>query len=849
MHIKSKSFSFLNPNTLIFSILFFFLFVSSAVAREITLTWDPNNEPDLSHYIVYWGTTSGDYTENSGNIGLVTEYTVEIQDDGQIYYFAVTAVDDAGLESDFSNEVNTEGMAAPPAADAGSDQNVNEKDQVVLNGSGSTDSDGSIVSYEWVQTEGTMVDLDNPEAVQPVFTAPEVGPQGESLTFKLTVTDSDGLKSTDTCTVDIAWVNDPPVADAGSAQSVDEGLIVTLDGSNSFDSDGSIVSWAWTQTEGSQVTLSSSSSMQPSFTSPNVGSAGETLTFQLTVTDSEGLTSSDTCIVNVTWVNEAPVANAGSDQNKAEGLQVTLNGTASSDPDGSIAAWQWLQTGGSAVTINNSNTATPTFIAPDVNQGGESLTFKLTVTDSQGLKSTDTCTVNILWVNAHPVADAGSDQNIDENTQVTLDGSGSFDNDGSIASWEWVQTEGTAVTLNDAKAVKPSFTTPEVGTEGESLVFELTVADSQGLESTDTCVINVGWTNETPVANAGSDQNVNEGQQVVLDGSGSFDNDGSIVSWEWVQTEGPMVTLENLTAETVGFTSPDVSTDGASLTFELTVTDAYGLTNTDICIVNTVWVNTPPAADAGNDQSVNAGDQVVLDGSASADTDGEIMFFEWFQIDGISVELDDPSAVNPVFEAPAGITEDEVLTFKLIVTDDGGLKSSSICMIDVAPEAQVLSIKSSWNLVSISTEETASVEEILEPIMDSIISIWAYENGSWKVYDTANPEFSDLNDIQPGIGLWINMKDNAELSIQGISLLNGVEISEGWNLVGFNQAGSKDMASAISSIHDNVKSVWAYTNGSWKVYDPQNPSFSDLNKMEPGSGYWINAKSQCRWTN
>ena len=849
MHIKSKPFYFFIPNTLFFSILFFFLFVSSAVARDITLTWDPNNEPDLSHYIVYWGLTSGDYTENSGNIGLETEYSVEIPDDGQIYYFAVTAVDEAGLESDYSNEVNTEGMPARPVADAGDNQSLNEGDFVTLDASGSTDLDGDIVSYEWTQTGGTEVVLDSYEAVQPVFTAPVVGTEGESLTFMLTVTDSEGLSSTDTCTIDVAWVDDPPVADAGPAQNIDEGLIVTLDASDSYDSDGSIVSWEWTQTGGTQVSLDDSSSAQPSFTSPDVSLAGESLTFQVTVTDSGGFTSTATCTIDVAWVNEAPTANAGSDRNIAEGLQATLDGSASSDADGNITAWQWIQTGGTTVTLKNSNTAAPSFITPDVGQGGESLTFQLTVTDSEGLASTDTCSVNVTWVNEAPVADAGDNRNVDKGDEVCLDGSGSFDNDGTISSWEWVQIEGTTVTLDNPDADKAFFNTPITDHEEETLVFELTVTDAQGLKSTDTCIIYVAHVNTPPIANAGGDQNIDENVQVTLDGSSSLDNEGAIVEWEWVQTGGPTVSLDDPTAETTYFTSPNVGSEGTSLTFELTVTDSEGLTNTDICIVNIVWVNEPPISDAGDDQSVNAGDLVVLDGSASTDSDGEIVLFDWIQIGGTIVELDDPTAVYPTFDAPYSDSENEVLTFKLIVTDDGGLKSSSICMIDITSPSQTLSFKSGWNLVSISTEEITPVDEILEPIMDSIVSIWAFSDGSWKVYDPSNPIFSDLNEIKPGTGLWINMQNDAELAVNGTPIANGVDISEGWNLVGFNKSNTQDMSEAISSISENIESVWAYTNEGWKVYDPQNPIFSDLTTMEPGLGYWIKANASCRWTN
>jgi hypothetical protein len=87
--------------------LLLFFFSSSISAREVTLTWEPNSEPDMSHYIVYWGVAQGVYTSNSGNIGLATEYKIVIPDGDQLYFFAVTAVDTAGLESDFSNEVNT----------------------------------------------------------------------------------------------------------------------------------------------------------------------------------------------------------------------------------------------------------------------------------------------------------------------------------------------------------------------------------------------------------------------------------------------------------------------------------------------------------------------------------------------------------------------------------------------------------------------------------------------------------------------------------------------------------------------------------------------------------------------
>jgi len=106
-HIKSYS----SSNNRFFILLLSFLIVlfleSSANAQQINLKWAPNSEPDLDHYVVYWGTASRNYEYNSGNIGLNTTYSLTIPNNGKIYYFAVKAFDNEGLASNFSIEANT----------------------------------------------------------------------------------------------------------------------------------------------------------------------------------------------------------------------------------------------------------------------------------------------------------------------------------------------------------------------------------------------------------------------------------------------------------------------------------------------------------------------------------------------------------------------------------------------------------------------------------------------------------------------------------------------------------------------------------------------------------------------
>jgi len=187
-----------------------------------------------------------------------------------------------------------------PTADAGVNQTVDEGDIVTLNGSNSFDPDtgiGDSITYEWSQTDGTSVTLDDPTAAQPTFTAPVVGVGGEALTFELTVTDTGGLQDDDTCIVNVS-AKKPPVADAGPDQTVDEGNTVTLDGSGSTDPDNEIASYLWTQTDGTSVTLSDPTAVQPTFLPPPVD-AGTTLTFQLTVEDSSGLQGTDDVAITI----------------------------------------------------------------------------------------------------------------------------------------------------------------------------------------------------------------------------------------------------------------------------------------------------------------------------------------------------------------------------------------------------------------------------------------------------------------------------------------------------------------------------------------------------------------------
>src|SRR5581483_3404489 len=284
------------------------------------------------------------------------------------------------------------GQAAPvnttPVANAGPDQSVKiNATTVTLNGSASNDADGTIASYQWQQIGGTpTVTLTGANTATPTFHAPN---SAATLTFRLTITDNSGVSAQDTVVISVV-ANQSPTANAGPdkvvpASTQQTPTVVTLAGSGS-DPDGTIASYLWTQVSGVPVSINNSTQATANFNAPVVVSGSAAVVLQLQVTDNNGATGTDT--VTVTTVKDvAPVANAGPDQSVTHLATVTLDGTASTDSDGTIASYAWTQTNGPAVTLSSASASKPTFTAPEVTTGSAVLTFQLIVTDNLGLQS------------------------------------------------------------------------------------------------------------------------------------------------------------------------------------------------------------------------------------------------------------------------------------------------------------------------------------------------------------------------------------------------------------------------------------------------------------------------------
>jgi hypothetical protein len=245
------------------------------------------------------------------------------------------------------------------------------------------------------------------------------------------------------------------------------------------------------------VTLNLADSARPTLLAPLVPRDGATLTFQLVISDGQLSGAPDFVNVTVTNVNHAPSADAGPDQVVKEGSPVTLDGSASFDPDGESLSYVWTQTGGPLVALTGGTTTQPSFTAPAVGPAGTILTFALTVSD--GLASaTDAVDVRVENVNHPPTANAGPDQTRNEGVSVMLDGSASSDPDADPLTYGWTQSSGPTITLSGSASATPTFVAPPVKAGGATLVFRLLVSDGLGGSATDDVSVFVQNVSDAP---------------------------------------------------------------------------------------------------------------------------------------------------------------------------------------------------------------------------------------------------------------------------------------------------------------------------------------------------------------
>lgn len=424
----------------------------------------------------------------------------------------------------------------PPVANANGPYNGTVNLSLTFDGSGSTDSDGSIVSYSWDFGDGNTA-----TGVSPTHTYLTAG----TFTVSLTVTDDAGDTGTDNTTATIGLGNQPPVANANGPYSGTVNVALSFDGSASNDPDGMIISYSWDFGDGNTGT---GANPTHTYTTANMYNVTLTVMDDAGATDSIGTTANIVPVV----VNQPPIADANGPYSGTVGVAIIFDGSASTDADGTIVSYNW--------DYGDGNTGTG--ITPSHTYGVDgNFTVSLTVTDDAGATTSSTTTASIGAVNQPPVSDPNGPYSGTVGVALIFDGSASTDSDGTIVSYAWDFGDG-----NTGTGVTPSHTYMMNG----NYTVSLTVTDDAGDSGTATTTTAIGLGNIPPASNPNGPYSGTVGNAVMFDGTASSDPDGNIVSYNWDFGDGNVGS---------GQTPGHIYTTPGTYNVTLTVTDNAGATD------------------------------------------------------------------------------------------------------------------------------------------------------------------------------------------------------------------------------------------------------------------------------
>jgi PKD repeat protein len=537
-----------------------------------TITW----------FVGELGPKKGGYANISIKVADDVPLGSEILNYGTVYFPSVPEV------TPTNGVVSTVIQNQGPIAAAGSNLVVKTYEDILFDGSGSTDPDGIIVDYTWDFGDGEQGY--GKKVTHSYF-------DDGKYKVKLMVTDDRDKSDTHEITVTVQNRLPSAVLEVDLTE-VFTNTEVTFTTDQSTDIDGTVVNYYLDFGDGTNSGWVSTSTIKHIYTDGT-----KVYTAKLSVKDDDGAVSTNIAELEITVNNRLPVASLSADKMEAFTYEdIIFNAGQSTDSDGTISGY-YFDFGDDT----NSGWLTSSMITHQYTDGTNDYDVTLTVKDDDGTVNVREIVITIN--NRAPIAVCGEDRTVETNEALDFSAESSTDQDGVIKSYSW--DFGDGITYNG----KTTMHTYE--DDGEYTVT-LTVMDDDGAIDVDKSVITVN--NVKPIA--GFSVNPIEGDVTTefAFSSTSTDTDGTVISYAWDFGDGHSSTDANPTHqyESVGTYMVSLlvyDDDGVA-------SDKYEL---EIVINNLA----PVAAATQSMETAFVGDSITFDASGSYDIDGRVNKFNW----------------------------------------------------------------------------------------------------------------------------------------------------------------------------------------------------------------------------
>ena len=478
-----------------------------------------------------------------------------------------------------------------PIANAGSDMTVCTNQAVRFDGSGSTDADGAVNAFSWVFGDGGTASGERPE-----YRFKNPGNYVVNLTITGEALGNCSPLDTDTVNVEVVAA---PAQDIIGSERAAAGLPAEFSVALGDLGGASVVMQTWSFSDGGNATGTSVSHV---FENPGVY-------FATVVTELAGGNAGCSTIETKrkVIVNAAPSAKIDAPETMAAGQAIVFAANGSSDTDGTIVDFTW--------DFGDGTTARGLQATHRYEKAGE-YTVALTIKDDADVGNSVVTTTSLVSVNPAPVARVDLPLWVCAAEEMPWTVAAP---DGTTVNWDF--GDGTA---KAGSSVSHAFQTP--GLHPITIVLD----DGKGLANSQRQHARYVRVNQAPSAFAGPDHVICPGDTTVFDAGASGDLDGEIVAYDWVFSDGLILSGSRVERR---------FDQSGPVTVELRVSDNSGLSCGVASDTAQVLVNHTPVINAGPDRSTKIGaehDVVDFDGTSASDADGQGLEVSWDYGDGTS---------------------------------------------------------------------------------------------------------------------------------------------------------------------------------------------------------------------